>query len=656
MPDLIENTIQKEAICFPSGVLQVLAGPGSGKTFVMIQRIKFLIEQEKVKPENILVITFTKAAAEEMRQRFYQLMDGKMLPVCFGTFHAVFYHILRQTGQYQGYSLIREKEKRKLLKQLFLMLSKNNVSEEKISQFIQIISQIKNEAKVMPQSFLNKKELQFVYEEYNAQLREQHKLDFDDMGLLCLKLLEAKPELLKKWQMAYPYILIDEFQDSNEVQYKIVQKLAGENPNLFVVGDDDQSIYGFRGARADMMQRFMEHYPQAKQLLLNTNYRCHEDIVCKSQQIIAENKIRFPKEMKAVHRQGEGVVLKAFEKKEQEMEWLLTKCAKVSETTAIIYRTNYECSLLAEKLIQHHIPFQMKEKIQSPYEHFAVKDCMTYLSLANEGMKREHFHLIMNRPLRYLKKDCARAKQTTLSEVLNYYHGNALMQKTAIRLFDDLKCLSGKKPYLALQYIRKVIGYDAFLTECYGIEEGKKIQQILEEFQTFSKEYKTYQEMRDYISQYNEQLEEKNVRNIRNTRNTTETDTAKSIETKGVHLMTMHASKGLEFDTVYLPDLNEGKMPMRQVHGIEEMEEERRMLYVAMTRAKQNLYLMFCQQKTGKDVPSRFLKPLYSESTISSNSTESKYSSKASSTASYSSSSSIYSKDGSSFGLLSSSK
>ncbi len=423
----------------------------------------------------------------------------------------------------------------------------------------------------------------------------------------------GKPEVLARWRETYRYILVDEFQDINDVQYKIVKDIAGEHPNLFVVGDDDQSIYGFRGARPDIMKQFMVDFPQAKQLLLDTNYRCHEQIVQKSLMVINENKNRFVKKMKAVHTDGKGVSIKAFVDAGKEYEWLLAKLEESYFTsikdgdidistgdTAVIYRTNYECNLLAEKLLLRGIPFSMKEPIRSRFDHFVIKDLLAYLEFANVNRSRELFHLIMNRPLRYLKKDSARAKQISLQEILSYYEDNPHMQTVAYELFEDIEYICGKKPYLAIQYIRNVIGYDDYLKETYGIEAGKKLIEIAEEFQALSKKYKTYKELSDYISQCKELVYQKQ-----------QEQTNEQRTQQGIHIMTMHMAKGLEFDTVYLPDLNEGKMPMRQARLPMELEEERRMLYVAMTRAKKSLYLLLVKEKTGKDIPSRFPLPIF---------------------------------------------
>ena len=612
MSELTINPIQKQAIEFAAGTMQVLAGPGSGKTFVITQRIRYLMEHYDVDPSKILVITFTKAAANEMKQRFYKLMEGKNPPVSFGTFHAIFYHILRQTGQYRKFTLITETEKRKLLLQLLQMPATQLLMEnEKVDALIQLISQIKNNGEKLDdlkQEMFTEEELRELYLHYNQFLTEFQKMDFDDMGLLCLKLFQENPKILSSWQEKYRYILVDEFQDINPIQYQIVKYIAASEENLFIVGDDDQSIYGFRGARPDIMKQFMKDYPNARQLLLDINYRCHEEIVKSSLQVIDVNKNRFFKKIQAAHSSGHGVIVQYFPDKEEEYDSLVGALKSVYEgsqpellsETAVIYRTNYECSLLAQKLLYQGIPFIMKEPFRSPYDHFVIKDLLAYLEFASGNRSREIFHLFMNRPLRYLRKDSARGSTVTLEELLAYYKDNVNMQDTARKLFGDIERISKMRPYLALHYIRKVIGYDTYLKETYDAASFEKLLQIAEDFQMTAKKYKSFSELNDYIGQCRELAKEKQK----------EEADAQDQKKIGVHLMTMHASKGLEFPTVYLPDVNEGKIPSRQSVTAEEIEEERRMFYVAMTRAKNDLYILFCKKEGGKDTPSRFLEPI----------------------------------------------
>lgn len=607
MPDITINSIQKQAIEFAAGPMQVLAGPGSGKTFVLTRRIQYLIEHHDASPSDILVITFTKAASLEMQQRFHKLVKGRCLPVQFGTFHAIFYHILRQNRQYRNYTLITETEKRKLLLHILQMPpTLLFTGSDKIEYLIRTISHIKNNGENIENAGegpFTKEEICSIYKEYSQFMEEFQKLDFDDMALICLRLFQEYPAILSDWQERYRYIMVDEFQDINPIQYDIVKLLAAPQNNLFIVGDDDQSIYGFRGAKPEIMKKFMTDYPQAEQLLLDVNYRCHERIVENSLKVIAYNQNRFDKAIRAAHADGEGVVIRSFESKEEEEEMLLQELKAFAEKTnpgllagtAVIYRTNYECSLFAEKLLVNGIPFVMKEPLRSQYDHFVIKDMLAYMEFANGQRNRDIFHLFMNRPLRYLRKDCARCNPVQLSELLTYYKNETTMQEVSRKLFYDIDKISTMRPYLAIRYIRQVIGYDKYIKDNYDKEASEKLFRIADDFQVLSKCYSSFEELNDYISQCRELVKQKQEKKD------------EEEEKNGIRLMTMHASKGLEFETVYLPDVNEGKVPSRQSVTKEAIEEERRMFYVAMTRAKKQLHILYC---SGKDRASRFLEPL----------------------------------------------
>ncbi|MCM1262693.1 MAG: ATP-dependent helicase [Butyrivibrio sp.] len=621
--ELTINPMQKRAIESAAGTMQVIAGPGSGKTFVITQRIRYLIEHCKIEPADILVITFTKAAAKEMQQRFCRLMDKKDASVNFGTFHAVFYHILRQTGKYRNYTLITEIEKRKLLLHILHMpASAMLLNNEKVENVLEQIGRLKNNgekidalpAEAFVDDSLDKNELKRIYREYNQYLREFNKLDFDDMGLLCLKLLKDNPKLRGKWRERYHYIMIDEFQDINSLQYEIIKEIAAPLNNLFVVGDDDQSIYGFRGANPDIMLKFMEDYPDAKQLILDTNYRCHEQIVNDSLSVINMNKSRFEKAIHASHNDGKGVIIQSYPNADTENEELIHMLKELAannapeslSNTAVIYRTNHECSLLAEKMLVNKIPFIMREKIQCQYDHFVIKDILAYMEFANGNRSRELFHLFMNRPLRYIRKNSAVNSPVVLDELLKYYRGDAKMQEVARKLFHDIERVGSLRPYTAINYIRKVIGYDDYIRYNYDKETSEKFLSIADDFQAFSKQYDSFPTMNDYIGQCREL-----VRNKREeVKPVLASGEESEAEANGICLLTMHAAKGLEFDTVYLPDVNEGRIPLKQAATKDALEEERRMFYVAMTRAKKELHILYCSQKDGRDTPSRFLEPI----------------------------------------------
>ena len=638
------------------GAAQVFAGPGSGKTYVTVHRIKHLISQQGIDPSHILVITFTKAAALEMQERFFRLMEPERPPVRFGTFHAVFYHILKQSPQYRSYSIITESEKKRLLRQIIHIHRRFScVQEEDFEELIVSVNTYQISSVVKPLSVQNitEDDIVFLNEEYEAYLREFKQMDFSGIIRHCKTLLTDDREALALWQSRFRFIMIDEFQDISPDQYEIIRLLAAPENNLFIVGDDDQSIYGFRGASPDSMQVFMQDYPNADRIFLDTNYRCGVRIVDAAGKVIGENNKRIDKKVRAAHTNGKGFELQIFENEAREEEYLIRELQEKHrmgelDECAMICRTNYECALWAKKLHKGGIPFHMKESPHNPFQHFVVRDIMAYLALAQGEMYRKYFLRIMNRPVRYLKRESIREEHINEKELMTYYQDTPAIQREIYKLFRDLENIKVKRLHLQVHYIRKVIGYDKYLQDKYSADKAEELIQIAIDFQKLAEQYQNYTDLNDYISQYEETLKKATGNKPVIGRMQ---DRAEEKQT-GIHLMTMHASKGLEFDVVYLPGCQEGKIPSDKSQTAEEIEEERRMFYVAMTRAKRELYITAYKGKSGKDVPSRFLKCLCqsSSSISSSNSEASRYSSKASATASYSSSSSIYSSSGSSFG------
>lgn len=596
---------QKRAIVHTAGPAQILAGPGSGKTFVTVQRIRNLMLQEGADPAHILVITFTKAAALEMQQRFFTLMEGERPPVWFGTFHAMFYHILRQSSQYRGYTIITEPEKRKLIRQIIQMHKRfAGLREEDMEELLSMIGRHKSgmeknltEEKTAQTDILPPEDFAFLVSEYQSYLQEFSQFDFDDLMNLCLLLLQEDAAFLARWQEQFRYILVDEFQDISPVQYEILRLLAAPEDNLFIVGDDDQAIYGFRGATPDSMQRFLSDYAGTKQILLDVNFRCHEEIVAAATAVISENRTRLPKQIRAVHREGEGIHILLSEGEEARREALVKALGREAEAgtlaqCALICRTNLACGLWAQTLHSAGISYVIREKMKNRFSHFVIQDIRAYLCLAQGELLRRHFLRVMNRPLRYLRRDSMPQEQVDRADMLRRCQSAPTVYQNLTKLFRDLEYLRHRKLHLQIRYIRQVIGYDGFLREKYGSRKAEELVRVAEEFETFSRQFAELAEMNDYISQYTESLQEQKT------------------DKEGILLMTMHASKGLEFDSVYLPDCNEGQIPQAKSVTEEEIEEERRLFYVAMTRARKNLYLFAGNGKTGKDVPSRFLKPL----------------------------------------------
>ena len=656
MPEPKSDPNQERAIKHTVGAAQVFAGPGSGKTYVTVQRIRYLITRQGIDPSHILVITFTKAAALEMQERFFRLMEPERPPVRFGTFHAVFYHILKQSTQYRGYSIITESEKRKLIKQIIHMHQRFVcLQEEDLEELVSIVGSYRTTSmtKRMSVQAISKENIEFLIREYESYLQEFRQMDFDGITHSCRLLLNNDPVLLAQWQAQFRYIMIDEFQDISPDQYEIIKLLASPDNNIFIVGDDDQSIYGFRGASPNSMQDFMHDYPDADRIFLDVNYRCDGRIVDAACKVIDENRNRVYKKIKAAHTNGIGFHLHIFDHESQEEEYLIRElqCKKERgelEGCAMICRTNYECAMWAKNLHKGEIPFYMKEAPRNPFDHFVIRDIMAYLALAYGRRDRRYFLRIMNRPVRYIKRDSVREEYISESGLSAFYLNTPAIQQEIQKLFRDLGSMNAKKLHLQVHYIRKVIGYDKYLRDKYNADKAEELIQAAIDFQKLTEQYADYKELDDYISQYEEMLQ-----SINNSRlSEGKVQGGSSDQKEGISLMTMHASKGLEFRTVYLPKCQEGKIPSNRSKTPEEIEEERRMFYVAMTRAKHELCITAYKGKSGKDAPSRFLQRLCqsSSSTSSSNSEESRYSSKASATASYSSSSSMYASSGSSFG------
>lgn len=591
-----------------AGPAQIVAGPGSGKTFVTVHRIMHLITRQGVGPSRILVITFTKAAALEMQERFFRLMEPERPPVRFGTFHAVFYHILKQSAKYHGYSVMAESEKKKQIRRIIRMYDKFScLQEEDIEELAAAVSACKTSAgpKPFPVKDITKEDIGFILKEYEAYQQEFRQMDFDDIMVYCHRLLLEDRNTLAVWRKRFQYILVDEFQDISPIQYEITRLLAQPERNLFIVGDDDQSIYGFRGASPDSMQRFGQDYPEAEQILLDRNYRCHKQVVEAACKVIGENHNRIGKQIHAVHENGEGFRLRFYDNEEEERKDFVRELRHRQETgqlagCAAICRTNFDCAMWAQVFRKNGIPFSVKEALPNRFCHFVNRDILAYLALSDGDLQRKHFLRIMNRPVRYLKRDSLPQEHVSEQSLLQYYRDAAVLQERVKRLFYDIRALRGRKLYLQIHYIRNVIGYDRYLYEKYGVQKAEELVRIAAEFQEFAKQFQTLREMQDYIAQYEETLQKMQGQKR-------QAAYGEPQEKQGINLLTMHASKGLEFDTVYVPDCQEGKIPSAKSTTEEEVEEERRMFYVAMTRARHNLCLMACKGKTGKDAPSRFL-------------------------------------------------
>ena len=606
------NHAQTEAVAHNKGPCMVLAGPGSGKTLTIAKRIEYLIMKHKVRPEEILVITFTKYAAWEMKNRTRSICGPSSYAVTFGTFHGIYYGILKWAYRLNQSNLLSDEEKYRILREILPGIDwdqEPEADEEKdyLQELAIEIGNVKNNCmdieEYEPVKYTTEK-FRKLYRTYEETKKKYRKIDFEDMLIQCRDLFMKRPDILKKWQEKFQYILVDEFQDVNQAQYDVVRMLAAPQDNLFVVGDDDQSVYGFRGAKPGIMMEFMKDYPKARQILLDVNYRSSGYIVKGALRVIGNNKIRFEKKIEAFRKPDETVHVKEVKDPVQEAEYVLERIREYREKgvsyteMAVLYRTNVDARAMSELMTEYQIPFVMKEHLNNIYEHFIALDMISYLRLSQGEYDRKYFLQIANRPNRYLTRESMKTGNVSYESLRRYYRDKDWMVDRIDQLEWDMKMICDKTPYAAIQYIRKRMGYDEFLKEyaAYRKISSEDLFAVLEEIWQNSKGYGTIKEWFEHIESYGKMLKEQNKKNG---------------EKEGVNLMTMHAAKGLEFDTVFVIEANEGSCPYKKATADEEIEEERRLFYVAMTRAKRKLVISYVKEKNGKDLlPSRFVSEL----------------------------------------------
>lgn len=608
------NEAQSIAIAHHQGPMLVLAGPGSGKTHVITNRIANLIDNCKVSPEEILVITFTKYAATEMKERFYKNYKSSV-PVTFGTFHGIFYGILRWAYGINGNNILSDYDKKKMVMEIIASEEFEeyiefdiDAEEDFIENILKQISIVKGEAKPLDQyeaKNLPVEAFRKIFRNYEMQRKKIQKLDFDDMIVQCYNLLKKDPKIRGMWQERYKHILIDEFQDINQMQFETIKLLTGERKNLFIVGDDDQSIYGFRGAKPEIMLGFKKEYPDTKEVLLKTNYRSTQSIVKGASKVIKNNKSRYEKEIGTINEEGSPIHIQEVLDPTQESCYILSEIQKLNKSgisfndIAIIFRTNADARAMASKLVEYNLPFQMKEHIPNIYDHFIAKNIITYMNMTLGKITRQGILEIINRPNRFIARNALDNSEPTLQAIIDFYKDKDWMQDRIYQLEVDLRVMKNLTPYAFIEYLRKKVNYDGYLCEYAEYRNIKvdELKELLDEIQEQAKSHKTLKDWLDYIDEYKKRLQETN-------RNKDKTN-------DGIHLHTMHGSKGLEFKHVFLIQCNEDITPSKKAKMPTEIEEERRMFYVAMTRAKKELTLVYVKQKHGKDMtPSRFVNEL----------------------------------------------
>jgi len=601
------NESQKKAVTWGRGPLLVLAGPGSGKTLVITERIRYLTETLKVRPSEILVVTFSRAAAQEMKERFLSFRIADSALVTFGTFHSFFFGILRTAYGYSADQVASDEERMNIV--LDLIRKYRIGGEDPKSLAVNLISEIAvvKEEKAALENYYSANcpgdVFRLLFSDYEKSLGKIRKIDYEDMLLMTYDLLKQREDIRFACEKHFRWILVDEFQDINLLQYEIVKMIAGEQANITAVGDDDQSIYQFRGAKPEIMLGFKKDYPSAGEVLLDRNYRSTPEIISAASLLISCNTKRFAKRILPVRPHAEPVRMIRCEDPLAEAEYITGKIRRIRKSgtagkdIAVLYRTNLQPRILARKLTEENIPFQMKEYMPDLMDHWIAKDFLAYILFSHGDRSRGNLLRLMNRPNRFIRRDALQDENAGLLNLECYYAGKEKMTERIRRLCYDIEVLSKMDVSRAIAYIRREIGYDDFLSEyaaLHGIEKGE-LEETADEIEDSSEGFPTAER---WITNWKEL--HKNITGVKDENGEKKADR--------IFLMTFHASKGLEFKNVFIMDANRGITPYRKARTGDETEEERRMFYVAMTRAKDSLEILTCRKRFHREAePSVFI-------------------------------------------------
>lgn len=594
------NKSQIQAISHMDGPAMVLAGPGSGKTTVITHRIKNLIEKAEVRPENILVVTFTKAAAISMQKRFSTLMNGgKGQLVTFGTFHSVFYKILRKSRRYEATEILSERQKTDYIREIIgrYGISSNDISE--LSQnIINDIGNIKGNmlnAQEYEPSCCKKEDFIKVYNAYNLELKKDGKMDFDDILRECYLLLCENHTILEQWRELYKYILIDEFQDINRIQMNIIELLASPLNNIFVVGDDDQSIYGFRGARPEIMIEFKDYYPEAELIVLDVNYRSTQSIINVAGRVIENNKTRLDKCAHANNNKDFQPDIRKFRNQVEELKFVVSKIKEYENQgislseMAILVRNNSQIQEISSFLKNRKIEAESGKHRSNIYNGMVAKDILSYVrgALKFDGTYfNEDLIYVLNKPQRYISRQVVLSVNMNISAVRRIYSKNNIDS-----FLFHIEMIRKLPPQAALSYIRKGASYEEYL-RLYAIENNIPMSGLLKQLEQLVQECSKFNTLEQWIN------------SIDSAQNSEGQNFGKKSSGEGgtnnrINIMTMHGSKGLEFKAVFIVDANQGIIPTSKALRERDFEEERRLFYVAMTRAIDYLNVYAVEERLG---------------------------------------------------------
>lgn len=607
------NKEQERAIATINGPVILVSCPGSGKTTTLLRRILNIVKNN-VQPSQILMITFTKAAADEMKKK-YKAFGGPE-GVTFSTIHALYLKVLLTFGGYTKDDILKETDARFFLINLARKDYKINDPVKAVTLFMTQYSAARNNRvdiqKLIPEG-ISKDSFLYLAKRYVQFKKEEHKIDFDDMLQEAYDLLCGKPDVLALLQNTWKYIQVDEYQDVNGLQRDLIYMLVEKSRNLCVAGDDDQSIYGFRGADPNIMLDFMHDFPDAQKINISTNYRSYPDIILQASNLIANNKNRFAKEFLA-GRTGTAEIFYESEKNiKEEIEQLIRDIKRNSyapKDIAVLYRNNSQAEAVANLFYKNGLPFISTEKIPDSYESWIWEDIMAYYRLSRKAGSERDLARIIDRPNRYLTKIFKSAKTKDHKGLLAETHILPLewQRESAVkainRLFMDLDIMSKKDPLDFFMYLMYKVGYFSYL-KSYANAINQDMDAIESSLDLFKSDASKFKKMEDWLV------------NIKK-----RSFSLKQVKAEGITLSTMHRAKGLEWKCVYIIDCNDNVIPSSKNKSPDAVEEERRLFYVAVTRAKETLHLMYVKNALSSKEGSRFLKEMRKNGMTEKNSDE----------------------------------
>ena len=595
---------QKRAIESKARAVLVVAGPGSGKTTVLTERLVYLLKNG-AEAKSCLLLSFTRASSKEMALRFAKRGIAGNSPH-FSTIHALCLSLLREVRGIEREGLVNLYEKMDWLSAYFL---EKGIAREEVEELLlnygNQISYFKSITEEERMHFLREEKNEDflpLFQYYEKMRKLRGKLDFEDLLIEVLLELQKNTRIADSWKSRFSYILVDEFQDLSLIQYAILKALSEKGASLFVVGDEDQSIYGFRGASPDILFRFAGDFPDCERIFLADNFRSKEEIVLLSRRLIGKNKKRFQKPLSG--RRGRGGKAKYFllETGVEEAVLLAEHVESLlregfpPEEKAVLCRSKMQITPLLPGFMERGIPIVIVEELSNVFQHFIGKDILAYLRLAKNKESSQELVQILSKPYRGLRREKILHKDSGLSDLKRAAKTLKEREETE-KLEKHLEALSKLNPKEAILFIRKEIGYEKYL-EDFAKKKNKDFTEWWESFEeitAMSEGYPDLDAFFRFVTEFNRRALERR----------------KPEEEKGIRFMTYHSAKGLEFDEVFLPDCIEGIIPDGRAKKPEEIEEERRSFYVALTRARKGIHIYVTKTRYSKKVyPSRFIPEL----------------------------------------------